>query len=220
MSFLPKLFFEDGAEGTGTGGGNDEIIVDNAGENKGGEQNQNIEKPIFTNDELKNYGFDSPEALKTFLQKQREENISPEEKLQKENIAKANLLKFGTDQKILTVDDYNKYENVKAKPDRDLVYENFLQEYKEDHPEITDADELEEAAKEDFDYEYKLKDGLSEAAKKRGEAKLAKAAKELRTPFESKVVTAQSKFNETTSQEKLIKDNFPKFEKFLKESIL
>jgi len=225
MSFLPKMFYEDGAEGTGKGGAAAATETTKEGENKDTQPiidpiKTEIPKPIITDEELKSYGYDSPEALKTFLQKQKEESITPEEKLQKENIEKANFLKYGTEQKLITVDEYNAFENIKSKSDQDLVFESFLKDYKEDHPEITDEKELSEAAKDDFDYEYKLKDGVSESAKKKGLAKLARDANDLRAPFESKVVSAKSKFEETTSQEKLVKDNYPKFEKFLKESIV
>lgn len=223
MYFYPKRFLESGNEAGGSGGNEAATSVTNVGENNGGEQKQEDQKPeqkvsqpIFTDDELKSYGFDSHEALKTFLQKQKEENISPEEKLQKENITKANFLKFSADQKLLNVEDYSQYENLKAKPDQELVYESFLKDYKEEHPEITDEKELEEAAKEDFEYEYKLKNGLSETQKKKGLAKLARDAKDLRSPIESKVSAAQEQFKQYGSYQ----ETYPKFEKFLKESIL
>lgn len=220
MYFSPKRFYDNEA-GTENSGGGEPVAAStaapsNEGENKGGQQNAAEPiKQILSDEDLKNYGFDSPEALKTFLQKQKEENISPEEKLQKENITKANFLKFAAEQKLLNVEDYSQYESIKSKPDQEIVFENFVKEYKEDHPEITDEEELAEAAKEDFEYEYKLKEGLSESQKKKGLAKLARDAKELRSPIENKVLAAQDQFKEYGSYQ----ETYPKFEKFLKESI-
>jgi len=225
MFSIPKIYYN--AETGNEGGGNDTTetdttIVDNKDTQQAAptEDKKEIPQQIISDEEMKSFGFNSKEELINFFAKQKEENISPEEKLEKENIAKANFLKFSAENKLLNVDDYSQYETLKSKSDADLVFEKHLAEFKTDHPEITDEKELAEDAKEDFDFEYKQKAGESEAAKKRGELKLAREAKELRTPFESKVLSAQSKFNETTSQEKLVKDNFPKFEKFLKESIL
>lgn len=223
MYFNPKKFYDNEAGLANSGGGEAPEASALQGNESDGEvgkvdapQKAEVPKPIFTDDELKNYGFDSPEALKNFLQKQKEENISPEEKLQKENITKANFLKFSAEQKLLNVEDYSQYETLKSKPDQDLVFENFVKEYKEDHPEITDTEELEQAAKDDFEYEYKLKEGLSESAKKKGLAKLARDAKELRSPYENKVLAAQNQFKEYGTYQ----ETYPKFEKFLKESIL
>ena len=61
-----------------------------------------------------------------------------------------------------------------------------------------------------------MKDGLSESAKKKGLAKLARDAKDLRSPIETKVIEAQNQFKEYGSYQ----ETYPKFEKFVKESIL
>ena len=224
MTFTPKLFRESGAT-EGSGGATETTTTETQEASQTQEQQQSqaaqeeikteVQQPIITEDELKSYGFDSKEAFKTFLAKQKDENISPEEKLEKENIAKANFLKFSAENKLLKVEEYNQFENLKSKADRDLVYEKFLTSYKEEHPEITDEKELEEAAKEDFDYEYKLKDGLSETAKNKGLEKLAKEAKELRSPFENKILKAQEEFKTYNN----IKETYPKFEKFVDEAI-
>lgn len=176
---------------------------------------QEVPKQIISDDELKSYGFDSPEALKTMLQKLKEDSIPDEEKKEKENIEKANFLKFSAENKLLQLDDYNKFESLKSKSDKDLVFEKYTEEYKADHPEIEDEEELREAAEEDFNYEYKL-NSSSDAAKKRGEAKLAKEAKELRSPVESKITAAQEQYKEN----KNIRETYPKFEKFMDEAIL
>ena len=221
MKILPRRFF-DAEAGENNGGGNpsetetalhEEEIV--GGEPKAPEVKQKeIAAPIISDEDLKSYGFDSAEELKSFLRKQKEENISPEEKKKQEDLEKANFLKFSTEKDLLNVDEYNRYESLKAKADRDLVFEDYLSTYKEEHPEITDENELKEAAEEDFGFEYKL-NSSNEATKKRAEAKLARDAKELRSPFESKVVSAQEKYKAETSEYKAIKEAYPKFEKFV-----
>jgi len=219
MYFSSKKFYNSEIEGGGSANPESTIVdekVVTVVKPKVEEQiKAEVEKPIITSDELKNYGFDSPEAFQNFLQKHKEESVSPEEKLQKENIIKANFLKFSAEQKLLNVEDYSQYENLKSKPDQELVFDSFLKDYKEDHPEIEDAKELEDAAKEDFDYEYKLKDSMSESQKKKGLAKLARDAKELRSPIESKVTAAEAQFKEYGT----LQESYPKFEKFIKESI-
>lgn len=217
MIFTIKKFFDAELPNDNAGGGE----IDSAKENVVAQAEvAELEKPeqspkqIITDEELKRFGFDSPDALKTFLQKSKEDNISDEEKREKENIEKANFLKFSAENKLLQIDDLSKFESLKSKSDRDLVFEKYKEDYKADHPEIEDENELNDAAEEDFNYEYKL-NSTSEAAKKRGESKLAKEAKELRMPFESKITTAQEQYKEN----KNIRETYPKFEKFVDESI-
>lgn len=213
MTFKPRFFYETGDQNEG-GGSGDPLIQD--------PPKQEIPSPIITDEELKSYGFDSPESFKTFLSKHKEESIPEAEKLAKANEEKANFLKFSADTKdatgnpLLKVEDYQQYETIKSKSDKDLVFENYLTEYKEEHTDITDPKELEAAAKEDFDYEYKLKDGETEKAKAKGLKKLERDAKELRTPFESKVTTAQEQFKQNNN----IRETYPKFEKFVKEAVV
>lgn len=189
-----------------------EVQIDDATKD---EVKAEIPKQIISDDELKSYGFDSGESLKIFLAKQKELNISDEEKDKKANIEKADFIKFSAENDLLKVEDYNQYETIKSKTDIELVRQRDFEEFKADHSDITDEEELKEAFEEDFNYEYKLNEGISEAAKKKGAAKLAREAKEIRSPFESKITEAQSKYNEN----KQIKETYPKFEKFITESI-
>lgn len=223
MRLLPKFFFDSQAEGANGGGGDATEVAEpitNTAQEEGQATEQQatstVEKvePFITEEEMKGYGFDSKEAFKEFLKKQKEDNLPDEDKKNKENIEKANFLKFSAENKLLNVEDYNKYESLKSTPDIELVRQNKFQEFKEENPEITDEEELKDAFDEDFNFEYKLKSG-NENIKKRAEAKIAKEAKELRSPYESKVTTAQSEFTE----EKKIREAYPKFEKFVQESI-
>ena len=85
---------------------------------------------------------------------------------------------------------------------------------KEDNPEITDNEELIEAAKDEFNTEYKL-DSKNEKLKERGLARLTKDANEIKSPFESKIKNAESVY----SEEKKLKAEFPKFNSFIEDAI-
>jgi len=215
IHFVPKRFLD--TETTENNGG---AATENNGTTETIEgQVQEVAAPVISDDDLKSYGFDSKEALAKFIKEKREESISPEEKKAKEDLEKANFLKYSTENKLLNVDEYNQYETLKSRDDRDLVFENFLASYKEEHPEITDPKELQEAAEEDFNFEYKL-NSTNEATKARAQKKLARDAKELRTPVESKVLTAQEKFKKDTAEYNTIKEVYPKFEKFVDAAIV
>lgn len=220
MNLLPRKFYD--VELPENGGGTDgvEIAEQPVAEQAHIEEipeeiKQEVKAQILSDEELKSYGFDSGEALKKFLDEQKDKNAPDEEKQEKENLDKANFIKFSAENKLFKVDEYNQYETLKSKADSDLVFEKFKAEYKEDHPEFENEEELKDAAQEEFDYEYKV-NSESESAKKRGQAKLAKEAKELRSPFESKVNDARSQYDDN----KKIRDNYPKFEKFVDESIV
>lgn len=168
--------------------------------------------PLLSADELKDFGFQSGEELKAFLAKQKEANISEEEKQKKANIEKADFLKYAAENDF-NLDEINQYEVVKQKADTDLVFEKFLKEYQEENPELS-GEELKEAAKLEFETEYKL-NSENEKAKQRGLARLEKEAKELRSPYETSYQKAQEMYKENVN----MKQVFPKYEKFIDEVI-
>ncbi len=174
--------------------------------------------PVFTDEDVKGFGFDSKDEFKKFvaekLQQQKESSITDEDRKAQADIEKADFLSFSAKNKLLNVDDYSAYENLKGVPDADLVYKNYKEDYKAEHPEITDDTELEEAAREDFNFEYKI-NSESDKVKEKYAAKLAKEAKEIRSPYESKVTTAQEQFK---TQQK-VREEYPKFEKFVTDLI-
>ena len=215
MNFKPKFYYDNGANEGGGSGDTTAGTLPNEG-NQQEPPKQEIPSPIITDEELKTYGFDSKDAFKTFLAKHKEDSVPEAERQEKANIEKANLLKFAAENKLLKVEEYNQYETLKSKSDKDLVFENYLSEYKDEHKDITDPSELEAAAKEDFDYEYKLKDGETETAKAKGLKKLEREAKELRNPIETKVTAAQEQFKQNNN----IRETYPKFEKLVKETVL
>lgn len=230
MKFQNRLFYEAGTA-TETGGAAATTEVDKGGEQQQQSEQQNTDtskdapkdlpKQIISDEEIKQYGFDSPEALKTFLEKNRESKIPEEVKKEQENIRKASFLKFAAENKndndgspLLNVEDYTKYETLKATSDRDLVFQKHLEEYKAEHPDITDPQDLEDAAQEDFENEYPLNG--TDAQKAKAERKLARDAKDIREPFEQKVNSAQEAFKEYTH----VQETYPKYEKWIDEAIV
>lgn len=169
-------------------------------------------------DLFKELGVDSVEALKERLKPKVEDKKddlpkSPEEKEKEANIYTAHLQSFAVENGIMKPEDFVKLENLKAKPDNDLLYEVFSAERKEDDPEITD-----EEIKEKFNGKYDL-DSSNEKVKARGEARLKKDAASMRSPVESSYGTAKSKFDE----ERDLRSNFPNFDRtvrgFITESL-
>lgn len=217
MNFSPKRFLDSASDGNNGGGIAEGAAVAesvNTPEVVKEDQAKDIPANVISDDDLKSFGFDSKESLAKFIKEKQQESISPEDKKAQEDLEKANFIKYSTEKKILNVDEYNQYETIKARADKDLVFESYLSDYKEEHPEITDEDELKEAAEEDFNFEYKI-NSANEVTKRKAEKKLARDAKELRTPIESKVLTAKEKFNSEEKEYKYIQETYPKFEKFI-----
>ena len=203
MFFKPKFFYETNAENTGGGG-----TAENK-EDKKVQTTVDVTAPLFTQDELKSFGFDTPDALKEHLRQHKENAVPEADKIKKANIEKANLIKYATEQNIANVDDFSSYESLSKKADADLVYEKFAAEQKEDNPELTD-DEI----KENFNSEYKL-NSENAKEKERGQQKLAKEAKELRSPAAEKITKAQEAYKEYSS----LSEKYPQFQKFIGEVI-
>jgi hypothetical protein len=194
MFFIPHFIYEDGAGAAGGAPVDAPVKPD-----------QQQPEPVLTAADLKELGFDNVDSLKSLVKSAKENNISPEEKAKKDNVEKANLLKYAAENGIMNVEDYNKRESLKGKADRDLVFDRFSSEHKEDFPDASDED-----VREAFESEYKLNSD-SDKSKARGEARLSKEAKELRTPFEQKYTVAEQKYTE----HKALEGKFPEFNKFM-----
>lgn len=218
---INRFIFNDGA--ADNMGGNAADVQDNKDVNTGAENNG------ATNDEVKDTKdatapiveapqlSDEIKAQLAELEELRAFKASttgkaektPEQLAKEKEQDKAEFLKFSVDNDLLKLDDLTKYETVKVKADADLVFEGFATQFKEDNPDITDP-ELTEAAKAEFDAEYKLSSD-NENSKKRGLAKLAKDAAEIRTPLENTYNKAQQSYTEA----KGLKEKMPAFEKFI-----
>lgn len=213
MIFKPKFYYNTDAAETAGGAETATASVETKieGEQKAPDTSavQKIELPqdvlakLAEYDELKAYKENHNKPAKT------------EQEIAKENeLDKAEFLKYSVDNDLLKLDDYTKYESIKVQSDADLVFPSFFEDFKEENPDIEDATELAEAAKEAFDKTYKLS-SENEKLKNKGLAKLAKEANEIRNPFESKVKAAESSYKE----EKEIKSKIPSFDKFFSAQI-
>jgi len=117
------------------------------------------------------------------------------------------------EKELMKDEDFNTYESVKGKADRDLVFDGFAKEFKADHPEI-EEDELEAKTKTAFEEQYHIT-STDKTLKTRGEKLLAKDATELRSPIEKSYTTAKDKYE----NEKTLRAKYPEYDKFFKELI-
>ena len=188
------FYFPDGGEG-----------------GEGGDATTQVDRPVdsvLTASELKEYGLENADQLKTLLRQHKESNIPVAEKEKAEQEKKADFISFAAKNGHMKVEEINTYETIKSKADRDLVFEKHLAQFKEDNPDVTDPDELATQAKADFEIEYKLS-SENEKQKIRGEARLKKEAEELRSPYTSKYEKTQSAYNER----KALEGKLPEFNK-------
>lgn len=214
MIFKTNFFYNDGAT-EGAGGATEQttdtttVEVDNtdAAAQLEVKQEAPAEVPADVLKEL--------EELRAFKQANtKEPERTPEQIAKDEQKDKADFIKFSVENDLMNIDDLTKYESLAVKADADLVFESFLEDFKEENPDIEDPTELAEAAKTEFNFTYKLS-SENEKVKAKGLAKLAKEAKEIRSPYETKVTTAKTSY----AEQKQIRENMPKFDKFV-QSVL
>ena len=169
------------------------------------------EKPDPLAELLKETKFESLDALKAHLTKKDEKQKSPEELKREEDVYRANLNNYAVENQLMSNDDIVKLEVIKGKADKDIVFESFSSEVKDEivadlekqrkvagiTDELTPA-EIAEAIDEAFEKEYPLNSD-NDKAKKRAENKLAKAAKEMRGPLESSFTEAKFRNRKTDS---------------------
>jgi hypothetical protein len=150
------------------------------------------------------------EDLRAFKKTVSESQSKTAEQLQKEaDIEKAELIKYSAENNLMKVDDFSRYETSKQRQDRELVFENFSKEWKEDNKDATDED-----VTEAFDYAFHLS-SENEKLKAKGEKLIAKEAKELRQPLETSYNNAKERY----TGEKQLRADYPNFQKYLTEAI-
>lgn len=124
----------------------------------------------------------------------KEPERSSEEIAKEEQLEKVNFRKFAVENDYAKDEDFVQLETLQQKKDYDLIFEGFLNDFKEENFEITDEKEILEAAKEEFETQYKL-NSKNEKTKERGLARLAKDAAEIRNPYSSKIEKAKGEYN-------------------------
>lgn len=217
--FIPKLIYNDGAAEAAAGGSSattaNESNTNNSTDNGNAPDTapKEIPQQIFSEQEIKDFGFDSAEALKNYLRQQKENNKPDEEKQKEAALDKAHLIKYATENDLMKPDDFTKLESLQAVADRDLVYKNWLETWKEENADVN-PDDIESLSKQDFEAEYKL-NSENEKAKERGLAKLKKEADEIRSPLQSTYNKTKQQWDEAKSMAK----EYPSYKKFIAEII-
>jgi hypothetical protein len=206
MFHLPRFFYEDGSN-DGSGGNPDGGPATK--DQKLVNTNVDVLKPLFSEEEIKGFGFDNVDQLKQHLQKNKENLVPDEVKKKNAEVEKADFLKVSAEEGLMNVDEFTSYEALNKKSDRELVYEKYYTEFKVDNPEATD-----ELIRTEFDSEYKLGD-TNEKAKLRGESRLKKEAEEIRSPLTGKFTAAKT----FVDNYRLSKKEEPVFIKFIDDLV-
>jgi hypothetical protein len=188
-------------------------------EKKEGEQ----DKPDQLAELLKEFKFENLDALKEAIKKKDEEAAkeTPEQKKRAEELYKANLQTFAVENGVMALDDFQKLETLKSKADKDLVFERYASEVrdeitddlKEENPDVKPED-IDAKIKEAFEKEYPL-ESKNKKAKERAEKKIANEAKSMRSPLESSFNDVKSRYDE----EREVSNAFPKYAEKLNELI-
>lgn len=216
MIYLPKFFYDDAAS-EGAGGAAATVIEEgqNGGDQGGeGSKSDPVQKMEFTLEEAKGFGFDTKEQMIEHFNKIKEQNKTEEEKQKAKVLDDINFRKFSVENDILKEEDFTSRQFLTAKADRDLVFDKYLTEFKEDNPELAADPELLEKATAEFNREWKL-DSDNAKVKERAIAKLAKEAKDMRSPVESKFETAKNQYELAKS----VHAEYPKFEEFVTNKV-
>jgi hypothetical protein len=169
-------------------------------------------------DLLSEFNLESLDALKERLKPKDPDKIeSPEEKEKRENLYRVEMQKYAVENGLMKPDEFVKLEAIKAKDDRSLVFENWLSDWKQENTDV-DPEDVERQSKQDFEAEYKL-DSKNEKTQARGLARIAKEAKEMRSPLENSYAALKEDFDIDLDA----KSNFPAFNKkvsgFIQENI-
>ena len=175
-----------------------------------------IADPAQLNKLLEETGFGSVDELKEFLAKKKEPEDTPEQIQKKEELRKVNLAKFAVENNLMKSDDIHRLETVKNTADEDLVFNEFAAEVKDEILERLDDDAEEEdilaEIRKEFESEYPIH-SKNEKQRARAEAKLKKAAAEIRSPLESSFNNASQRYDDEAS----VRAAFPKYQQSVSE---
>lgn len=148
---------------------------------------------------LKEMGVNTEEELKLKLAGPAKE-LTPEEKLAKEEQYSANLLSYATKNNLLKTEEFVSLVNIKKTADTDLAYADFATQYKDLNKDRKDEDSnpspvTEEETREAFNQLYHV-DSQDETLKKIGEKQIKIAADQKRNELEQKFNNAKESFDD------------------------
>lgn len=188
-------------------------------DNTGGERQTNDDlAPDPVKDLLKELNVESLDALKDRLKPKEAEKVeSPEERQKREDLYRVEMQKYAVENGLMKPDEFMKLEQLKAKDNQALVFENWLSSWKEENPDVDPAN-AETQSKEDFEAEYHL-NSANEKTKARGMAKIEKEAKELRSPLEGSYTKVKTEFDEDREIAQNLPDYNKKMAGFIQENI-
>lgn len=188
----------------------------NAAENNNDTSIKKEETPSPVDALLKELGIENLDVLKDRLKTPKPE-LSPEEKEKEDNIYRANLQKFAVDNGAMKLDDFQKLESLTKTESKDLVYNNWLKDWKEENPNV-DPSDVDYLSKEAFEDEFKL-NSENEKTKARAEARIEKEAKEIRQPLVSSFETLKKEYDNAVEVKSIFPSFVEKIENLTKEAI-
>ena len=144
---------------------------------------------------------------------------TPEQIKKDEEVYQAKLKAYAVENDLMKNEDLQRYDNVKASEDEALVFDSFAAEVKDEILEELGDDASEEeiiaAIRKEFESEYPL-NSKSEKVRARAEAKLKKAAGEIRSPLESSFNTAKTRFDDEQS----VRSEYPKYQEAVNKVVV
>ena len=116
----------------GDNANNNAAAAENLNPDKGAAASASIDSEILSN-LLKEAGVDSVEALKEKLAGKKEEKaLTPEEKEKRDAIYEAKLQQYAVENGEMKLDDFHQLKTLKSKQDAELVFESYLEDWKEE----------------------------------------------------------------------------------------
>lgn len=159
---------------------------------------------------LKKFKVDSLEELEKKLAEKDKKPLSKEEQEKADEVYEASLRQFAVEKGKMKLEQFDQLTTLKSKKDADLIFEKYLEDWKEENPEV--KENIHESAKEDFEKEYRL-NSENEKIKAKGIQRLAKEAAELRSPLESSYNDVKEEFDAVTQY----RVDFPNYVKSLEK---
>lgn len=203
MKLLTKYYEANPNEG---GGGSSGAPAD-AGNGANPPADKTVEIPEDVKKEL--------EELRSYKAEHAKDSVvkTPEQLARDAEVERVNVRHYAVETEIAKDEDFSRHEQLAAKSDRDLVFEDWLPKWKEENPDIAET-EMDAVAKSDFESEYRLS-SENEKTKTRGLDKIKREAAAIRAPYEAKVAQAKDMY----STKKQVDTLFPKYETFIDQAI-
>lgn len=218
MAFKPTFFY-NADEGSNAGGAADSPAAST--ENQ--QQNQQVDNNAAAAEISANVIPEDVQKELAELRAFRDANKkvdekTPEQLLKEQELDKVNFRKYAVENDFAKDEDFVQLETLQQRKDADLVFEKFIEDFKEENEDIEDEKELRELAQEEFNKTYKLT-SANEKVKAKGLARLEKEANEIRSPFASKITAAKTDYESKKEIGKAYETQFVPFAKKVTESI-